>query len=76
MAALDRQAKTCADWFAEVNRWIDDLASSGDPLWSSDDRLTGFILDSRTRVSRCESEHKRKPVDSTPVHLAHLGVEM
>jgi hypothetical protein len=35
------QAKACTDWFAKVNRWIDDLASSGDPLWSSDHRLKG-----------------------------------
>ena len=40
------QANACADWFAEVNRWIDDLASSADPLWSGRHRLKGFILDS------------------------------
>jgi hypothetical protein len=71
------QEKTCADWFAEVNRWIDGLASSAGPLWSSADRLRGFILDSRARVSRCESEHARKPVDTSPtIFLAHLWVEM
>ncbi len=70
------QAKACADWFAEVNRWIDDLASSGDPLWSSNDRLRGFIFASRGRVSRCESQHKRKPVGATPIRLAHLWIEM
>ncbi len=66
------QAKAAADWFAEVNRWIDELAASADPLWSGDDRLKGFIIDSGARVSRCDSEHKRKSVNATPIRLAHL----
>jgi hypothetical protein len=70
------QAKTCSDWFATVNHWIDDLMSSGDPLWSGNDRLGGFILDSGARVSRCESEHTRKSVGATPIRLVHLWVEM
>ena len=45
------QERTCADWFAEVNHWIDDLASSADPLWSSADRLKGFVFDSRSRFA-------------------------
>lgn len=70
------QAKTCEDWLAAVNRWIDDLASSGDPLWSRDDRLDRFILDSGARVSRCESQHTRKPAASPAIRLTHLWVEM
>lgn len=70
------QAKECADWFAEVNHWIDELASSGDPLWSGDDRLDGFIFDSHARVSRCESEHPRTSGASPTVRLTHLWVEM
>jgi hypothetical protein len=70
------QAKECADWFAEVNRWIDDLASSADPLWSGDDRLKWFNLDSDARISRCESDHKRKSGGAMPIRLAHLWVEM
>jgi hypothetical protein len=70
------QAKTCADWFAEINKWVDELASSGDPLWSRDDRLDRFILDSGTRVSRCESQHTRTTVASPAICLTHLWVEM
>lgn len=70
------QAKTCADWFAAVNRWIDDVASSCDPLWSVDDRLAGFSLDADDRVSRCESTHVRKLGESPTIRLAHLWVEM
>jgi len=70
------QAKTCEEWFAAVNHWVDDLASSGAPLWSVDDRLDKFILDSRARVSRCESEHPREPGASPTIRLTHLWVEM
>jgi hypothetical protein len=70
------QAKACVDWFAEVNHWVDELASSGDSLWSGDDRLDGLILDSGARVSRCESEHPRKSGASPTIRLTHLWVEM
>jgi len=70
------QARPCADWFAEVNRWIDELASSGDLLWSSIDRLDKFSLDPGTRMSRCESEHSRTSGTSPTIRLAHLWVEM
>ena len=70
------QAKACADWFAAVNHWIDDLASSGDPLWSGDDRLDEFIFDSHAHVSRCESTHTRRFGASPAIRLTHLWVEM
>ena len=70
------QARTCPDWLGTVNHWIDELASSGDPLWSRHDRLDRFILDSRARVSRCESEHRRKSGASPTIRLTHLWVEM
>jgi hypothetical protein len=70
------QANACEHWFAVINRWIDELVSSGDPLWSNNDRLNGFVLDSCARVSRCESQHTRSSVDATPIRLAHLWVEM
>ena len=70
------QAKPCPYWFAEVNRWIDEFGSSGDPLWSSVDRLDKFSLDSGTRTSRCESEHSRASGASPTIRLAHLWVEM
>jgi hypothetical protein len=70
------QQETCVYWFAEVNRWIDELASSDKSHWSKKDRLRSFILDSGTRVSRCESEHSRICGVSPRVRLAHLWVEM
>ncbi len=70
------QEETCPHWFAEVNRWIDDLTSSADSSWSSEDGLRGFRLDPITRVSRSETEHLRASAVSTRVRLAHLWVEM
>lgn len=70
------QAKACTDWFSSVNNWIDELASSGNPLWSSDDRLRRLVVHSVVRVSRCESEHTRQSTASRPIRLAHLWVEM
>jgi hypothetical protein len=70
------QEKTCLHWIAEVNRWIDELASSADTSWSSDDRLRGFSVDPVTRVSRSESDHSRASAISPRVRLAHLWVEM
>lgn len=70
------QEGTCRDWFAEVNRWIDELASSAKSHWSSKDRLRNFVPDPGTRVSRCESEHSRRSGVSARVRLAHLWVEM
>lgn len=70
------QERTSRYWFAEVNRWIDELASSAESHWSSKDRLSSFVPDPGTRVSRCESEHSRTSGISSRVHLAHLWVEM
>jgi hypothetical protein len=70
------QAHACADWFATINHWIDDLASSGDPLWSTDDRLDRFIVDAGSHVSRCESEHTRSSAASRTLRLVHLWLEM
>jgi hypothetical protein len=70
------QSRVCTDWFFEVNRWIDDLSSTGDPLWSSGDQLFEFIFDSGSRVSRCKSEHLRIGGTSPTIHLTHLWVEM
>lgn len=53
------QAKGCPHWFTTINLWVDELAASGDPLWSEKDRLREFEFDARERVSRCESEHSR-----------------
>jgi hypothetical protein len=47
------QEVDCPHWFAEVNRWIDDLASSDESNWSSSDRLHTFVYDPAPRVSRC-----------------------
>lgn len=70
------QAEACADWFARVNRWVDALASSDDPLWSRDDKLGAFSQDSVARVSRCESEHPRESGASLIIRLTHLWVQM
>ncbi|MFN0055733.1 MAG: hypothetical protein ACKV0T_26620 [Planctomycetales bacterium] len=70
------QAKTCGDWFPEVNRWIEDLAASGTVDWSRDDRLMHFAYDSASGVSRCESRHQRETAIVLPIRLTHLWVEM
>jgi hypothetical protein len=70
------QERTCRHWFAEVNRWIDELASSAESSWSRNDRLRDFSFDPGTRVSRSESEHSRTSAVSPRVRLAHLWVEM
>jgi hypothetical protein len=70
------QKRACADWLAEVNQWIDDIALSGDPQWSGDDRLDRFLVNSAGRVSRCESEHSRTSSASPKIRLTHLWVEM
>lgn len=70
------QEEGCSDWFVEVNHWIDDLASSADPLWTQGDRLGRFKLDSADRTSRCDSEHQRKAGISSTIRLTHLWVEM
>jgi len=70
------QESTCGNWFATVNDWVNDLASSGDPLWSGDDRLDGLILHLGDRMSRCQSEHRRRSGSSPMIRLIHLWVEM
>ena len=70
------QEEKCAHWFTEVNRWIDEIASSGDAQWSENDRLDQFRLAADARVSRCESEHSRTSGGSSTIRLAHLWVEM
>jgi hypothetical protein len=70
------QKETCTHWFAKINRWFDDLASSAELNWSSNDRLHSFILDPGARVSRCESQHSRSSGVTPSVRLAHLWVEM
>ena len=69
------QNETCTHWLAEVNRWIDDLASEGSG-WSSNDRLHNFVFNSDARVSRSESEHSRTSGVSPRLRVAHLWVEM
>ena len=70
------QNDTCLHWFAEVNRWIDELASAAESSWSSKDRLHSFSHDPGTRVARSESEHLRVSAVSPNVRLVHLWVEM
>jgi len=70
------QQGSCVHWIAEVNHWIDDLASSVNSNWSSDDRLQNFKLDSSNRLSRCESKHSRISGVTLTVRLMHLWVEM
>lgn len=70
------QQETCPHWFAEMNRWIDELASVAGSDWSSNDRLRAFNFDPDTHVSRCESEHLRASGASPKVGLKHLWVEM
>lgn len=70
------QQETCAYWFAEINRWMNELASSAASHWSSNELLHSFIPDPGDRVSRCESEHSRTSGVSPRVRLAHLWVEM
>lgn len=70
------QEGTCGYWFDEVNRWIDELASSAESHWSSKDQLRSFAPDPGTRVSRSESEHSRTSSVSSKVRLTHLWVEM
>jgi len=69
------QERTCGDWFADVNNWIEELASSSDE-WSQKDRLSNFSLSPQARVSRCESEHTRMSETSAPIRLVHLWVEI
>ena len=70
------QAKACADWFAEINCWIDEFVSSGDKLWKAEERLDGLVCDATARASRCRSEHPRKSSASPTIRLTHLWVEM
>ncbi len=70
------QEETCYYWFAKVNRWINELASSTESHWSSNDQLRSFVPDPGTRISRCESEHSRTSGVSSSVRLTHLWVEM
>ncbi len=64
------QGQIDCHWFAEVNQWIDDLASSGEAGWSPSDRLDKFVRDPALRVSRCESEHSRTSGVSSEVCVA------
>ena len=70
------QQKSCKDWIATINQWIDELASSGDPIWSAADRLKRFTFDLTARKSRSESEHSRESGSSPTICLIHLWVEM
>ena len=63
-------------WFATVNGWIDGLAASADPLWSTQDRLDELVVDAGKRLSRCESVHVRQGGRSGIIQLSHLWVEM
>jgi len=70
------QKKTCGQWLHEVNRWIDELSSSPDPIWSAGDRLNLRSHDPDSRVMRFESEHVREGGVSQTVWLIHLWIEM
>jgi hypothetical protein len=70
------QRETCSHWFAEINKWIDELATPADSAWLSEERLRGFRLESVSRVSRSESEHSRATAISPRIRLTHLWVEM
>ena len=58
------QQETCPQWFVEVNRWIDELASAAESDWSIDDQLRTFAFDPHARISRCE----RSICESPPFH--------
>lgn len=64
------------DWFARINDWIDDLANSTDPIWTSNDRLHSFLRDVVTRTSKAQSEHTRQNANSGSIELTHMWVEM
>lgn len=70
------QRKSCRQWFEPINRWIDELAASNDPLWSGADSLMNMAVDAETRTLRCESKHARIDSVSSQIHLTHLWVGM
>lgn len=70
------QARTCGDWFAEINTWIRDLAASADPYWSPGDLLRSPRSGPARGVTVCESQHARNRGATPTIHLRHLWVEL
>jgi hypothetical protein len=70
------QDRKCPHWFKEINRWIDELAQSGNPLWTRDDLLENSVYDGASRVLRCASTHRRNNGVTPSIQLTHLWVEM
>lgn len=70
------QRKSCREWFEPINRWIDELAASHDPLWSGADSLINIVVDAETGTLRCQSEHARIDSVSSRIHLTHLWIGM
>jgi hypothetical protein len=74
------QANELAHWRATINRWIGELAVSGDDVtcnWTAGDALQALREESAPRTSRCESRHARTARrEADEIRLVHLWVRM
>jgi len=59
-----------------INGWIDELAASSDPNWSTSDRLDCLEVDFSFQSSRSVSNHLRTEGGNESIQLTHLWIEM
>lgn len=69
------QDRTVAHWHAQIEAWIDGLASEDSSGWSAADKLTLVRHDTAARAAHLYSRHIRMAgVD--PIAIDHLWIEM
>ncbi len=74
------QAKDSPSWWETINRWIGELAASGDDTtceWNAEDQLQSLFDGGIKKASWCESRHTR-PGAPKPgaIRLIHLWIMM
>jgi hypothetical protein len=64
-----------AHWNQKIMGWMQDLFTTPDSSWTSNDLLKPIELDSANKTSRLLSSHSRGP-GKDPIELHHLWVQM
>lgn len=62
-------------WQQELDKWVDELSTSAEPLWSANDRLELEHHDKGGRHAILNSNHARAD-GLNDIAMSHLWIEM
>lgn len=69
------QSDKCCNWFPKVNKWIEELAATGQKGWSKSDVLKGITASVSNGMEAYDSTHQREG-SIEPINIRHFWIEI